>query len=577
MTLVLIDAALKVALLAVAGLAAAALLRRQAAALRHRVLACALVCMAVMPMLAAVVPAWRVPVHATLEVSDRRPVEAGTPPLGPAGLVAQVEGRAAPAPPSAEHTSHASPRDATLLGAAAALVLPVWIAGVAAVILTLVAGLARLGWLAARSTRLESGPWVEFAEALSRRYALRRPVLLLRSPHPTLLVTWGHRRPKVMLPVVAKSWERERIEVVLAHELCHVRRGDWAAQMAAHLVRALHWFNPLVWIACRRLAREAEHACDDEVLNSGIEGSTYAGHLLELARAFNGPRRTWWPAPAIVRSCSLERRVRAMLTPGTNRRPVPRVLSAAAVLALLCLALPLAGLQVFAQSFSTLSGVVLDPHGRPVPDVTVVLSNEASRSKYEVMSNDAGRFELAGLQPGDYVLGAKRFGFTPFEERLAVTGGDLHRQIAMQLGTLQETIVIAGESTGSGRRNRTDMKNADEARSHLQRAEETCMSSSDAAAAGGNLQPPIKVKHVGPVYPAHLRTEGVGGVVKLNARVASDGQVTEIEPISNEIHPELIAAASEAVGQWQFEPTLLNCVPVEVSMKVAIEFRPPQE
>ena len=130
------------------------------------------------------------------------------------------------------------------------------------------------------------------AEEISRGYGLRRPVTLLQSPHPSLLVTWGLARPKVILPAAADAWTDERARVVLSHELAHIRRGDWIVQLSAELLRAFYWFNPLLWIACRRLRLESEHACDDEVMSRGVEGTDYATHLIELARALNQRRHT---------------------------------------------------------------------------------------------------------------------------------------------------------------------------------------------------------------------------------------------------------------------------------------------
>ena len=75
-------------------------------------------------------------------------------------------------------------------------------------------------------------------------YRLRRPVTLLQSSHPSLLVTWGLAHPKVILPSAADAWTDERARVVLSHELAHIRRGDWIVQLSAELLRAFYWFNP---------------------------------------------------------------------------------------------------------------------------------------------------------------------------------------------------------------------------------------------------------------------------------------------------------------------------------------------
>ena len=87
----------------------------------------------------------------------------------------------------------------------------------------------------------------------ARVHGVRQPVTLLRSDHPTLLVTWGVRRPTIVLPFVAREWSDDRARIVLHHELAHVSRGDWLIQMIGEIARGVNWFNPVMWAACRRL------------------------------------------------------------------------------------------------------------------------------------------------------------------------------------------------------------------------------------------------------------------------------------------------------------------------------------
>ena len=109
----------------------------------------------------------------------------------------------------------------------------------------LLVGFGRLAWLASRSERLRARPLDRSrAKTLPGSYGLRRPVVLLQSDHPTMLVTWGWLRPKVILPAGARDWTRDRVRVVLCHELAHIRRGDWAAQMTAELLRSLLLVQP---------------------------------------------------------------------------------------------------------------------------------------------------------------------------------------------------------------------------------------------------------------------------------------------------------------------------------------------
>lgn len=99
-------------------------------------------------------------------------------------------------------------------------------------------------------------------------------------------MTWGWRRPTILLPADSCSWDRERVRAVLLHELAHIARNDWAAQVVlARTVCALYWFHPLVWLAAACLRAEAERACDESVLQAGMSAPDYAGHLLAVARS----------------------------------------------------------------------------------------------------------------------------------------------------------------------------------------------------------------------------------------------------------------------------------------------------
>jgi beta-lactamase regulating signal transducer with metallopeptidase domain len=64
-----------------------------------------------------------------------------------------------------------------------------------------------------------------------------------------------------------------------SHEVAHIERCDWLVQVLAEAARTVYWFNPLFWLLCRRLRAESEHACDDVVLNAGINANDYAAAL----------------------------------------------------------------------------------------------------------------------------------------------------------------------------------------------------------------------------------------------------------------------------------------------------------
>jgi TonB family protein len=378
----------------------------------------------------------------------------------------------------------------------------------------------------------------------------------------------------VILPRTAQDWTDARIRVVLAHELAHIKRGDWLIQMLAEIARAGYWFNPVMWIACRRLRLESEQATDDVVLQAGIDGSEYAAHLLDLARAF-ARHRPWLPAPAIARPSSLERRVSAMLNSRVNRAPITRVARLGIVAALSAVAIAIASAQ---GTFSTFSGTVFDPLNGYLPGVTMTLTDTQSGAKHEIRSDRTGHFEFVGLPPGAYSLQAILPGFSVLTGTLDLTGRDVKRDVTLKIGSLEETISVwasrgnASSVTAAPAVARRQLADLAVAHDKLVAMKTCSEKATSAGSMGGNLRQPTKVRDVKPLYPAQLAEAGTGGVFVFAARIGTDGTITDLETTSG-TNPDLELAAANAIRQWEFTPTLLNCVAVEVPMKITVAFK----
>jgi beta-lactamase regulating signal transducer with metallopeptidase domain len=160
-----------------------------------------------------------------------------------------------------------------------------WIAGVLIALLPTAAGVARLAIVGRRARVIHGGRWALLIPSAMRELDVRRRVRFVELDGPVMPMTWGLFHPVVLLPADDFNSTIEQRLDVLRHELAHVRRYDCLTQLIGQLACAVHWFNPLAWIAAHELRVERERACDDEVLRAGGKASDYAEYLLRVARS----------------------------------------------------------------------------------------------------------------------------------------------------------------------------------------------------------------------------------------------------------------------------------------------------
>jgi len=161
---------------------------------------------------------------------------------------------------------------------------------------------------------------------------LRRPVALRISGSISGPMTVGALRALVLLPLAAAAnLSTDEMEVVLAHELAHVRRADFAWNLLQTLAETLFFFHPAVWWVSSRIRQERELCCDDVALTVCPNPVVYAHALLRLEEQRS---RQWQMAMALdghqpLRSLHM-RIARILGEPTNNARPArPFSLSAA--------------------------------------------------------------------------------------------------------------------------------------------------------------------------------------------------------------------------------------------------------
>jgi uncharacterized protein (TIGR03435 family) len=196
------------------------------------------------------------------------------------------------------------------------LLLAAWGAGVALFLLPSAVGLWQI-----RSLRRSALPWrrgQSLVEPLARSAGIRRPVEVLLHEALSGPMACGVARPAILMPRDAESWNPDDLNRAMIHELEHVRRADSIWLGLARVACAMYWFHPLIWIAWRKLALEAERSCDDAVLRHS-EPTAYADQLVNLARRMSQAKRL--TSLAMANRLDLAARVNAVLDSRRKRGP----------------------------------------------------------------------------------------------------------------------------------------------------------------------------------------------------------------------------------------------------------------
>lgn len=376
-----------------------------------------------------------------------------------------------------------------------------------------------------------------------------RRVRILESGQCLVPMTWGFFRPRILLPLSAREWTTERRRMVLIHELTHVRRSDVLAQWLGNLVCALYWWNPVVWKAAGRMQQEREKACDDAILRKGNTAVRYSQHLIDVARGAS-------PAAALGMATQLEARIRAALDGGISRRGLTVWAGAAVAILAVAMVIPVAGTRLAAQANGgRLQGSVLDPSGGAIPDATVLLIKPESKGQEITRTGPDGRYAFPMLPEGKYAVEVRSKGFAVYHGDVTIQTGRSHEEnLALSVGRVQETLVILSK--------RPPVQNTGQPVRTPQRIR-----------IGGNVQATKLLRVVNPVYPVALRDQGVEGTVLLEGVIGIAGKLLSLRSLNSLVHPGLTKAALDAVGQWEYQPSLLNGQPVEVVTAITIGFR----
>ncbi|RYZ76366.1 MAG: M56 family metallopeptidase, partial [Proteobacteria bacterium] len=206
-----------------------------------------------------------------------------------------------------------------------------WLGGAFIFGLRLVTGFWQLRRLGRESSPLNAERLLLTSREVKDDLSIRFPVQVRVADQQCKIVvplTWGWRKPVVLLPYDAEQWSAPKLRAVLLHEQGHIARGDWGFLLLAQLACVLYWFHPLVWVASRQLRAEIERATDDQVLATGMRPSEYVTYLMEFTNAAKlrmksqsiGILKIERVSIGMTQASTFKSRLEALLEPDRNRQ-----------------------------------------------------------------------------------------------------------------------------------------------------------------------------------------------------------------------------------------------------------------
>jgi HEAT repeat protein/beta-lactamase regulating signal transducer with metallopeptidase domain len=315
MMVVIIESCVRASVVLCAAWILTSMMRRASAATRHFVWSCAIAGAILASALSSFGPRWSVTIPSSI-ASSPAILTAESPSGGLEGAVPETSIDVPEITVTAPAGS-STPVSASALDPAFVLGL-LWAIGTLAVLAYAFSG-AVGAWLLRRSATPVHAPWVEEAQTLAEVFEIAGVITIVESKAIAMPMVCGVWHPLIVVPPSASEWSDERRRVVVLHELAHIKRRDCLTQAVAQIVCAVYWFNPIVWLAARRLRVERERACDDFVLAAGEKGADYAAHLLDIAQTVRPSRVPAMAGLAMARPSQLEGRLLAILNPAIRR------------------------------------------------------------------------------------------------------------------------------------------------------------------------------------------------------------------------------------------------------------------
>jgi bla regulator protein blaR1 len=540
-----------------------ALLRPTRAATRYNLAVATLLALAVTPVLTLV---WLQQAAGNTYAAMTGPVEVLTIAAGHSGLI--------------------EPQSFSLL----AWVVGIWLLGVAVMSVRLLLGWHYILTLRRSADRLAASHLEPLLERLKAQLRVTRRVQIAVSRKVCSPVVVGWLKPLILFPpALINHLPVRQIEMVLAHELAHIRRHDHLINLIQTTVETLLFYHPVVAWVSRRIRIERENACDDLAVDATRNRLAYVEMLATLEQLRQpGPRLA-----LAIHDGQILGRIRRLVEQVTPARQKGLTIPA---LLLITLAAGAAGLHFLPdenESELDRTPAMSEPEASEIVNESQLTFQtpviEAPPEQVTTLPRPTAEELVEWQAPSLPEPVPAEPAAEPAMDEIAIEQPEMAREVDRDnlRDALTETArpstdsIPTGESP-AGQPEREAPATADVS-APLQMAAASIPSPATERVEPEPLvsvqPPPITggelVHQVEPNFPARARQRRSEGLVKLEFLVDRRGAVSDVQIIS-EIPGNLnfAQAAQAAVTQWRFEPFQQGDEAIERRVRVEVEFNP---
>jgi beta-lactamase regulating signal transducer with metallopeptidase domain len=279
-----------------------------------------------------------------------------------------------------------------------------WLLGMLLCWFYLISGLFHLHYLQRHKVTLLSPEWNARFDHLCQQMRVSRKVGLYISEIVDEPITFQFLKPVILLPVsLFTGLTTTQIEVLILHELAHIRRRDFAVNLLQTLIEILFFYHPALWWISRKVREEREHCCDDAVLAIHNDPVLYSEALTQIQLHHFSPKKRLVMS-ATGNKSALSKRVFRLFGQYDQQPPLYRSILMVSLLLLLSLSsqaffvaspaptIPLEASNTIAEPIvaAIVKGVVYDESSQPLIGANILIKG----LKIGTISDMEGRFEL---------------------------------------------------------------------------------------------------------------------------------------------------------------------------------------